>query len=45
MAVADTIFASISAFGLTWVTQLIEGWSTALQVVGGIMLLAFGLET
>lgn len=44
-AVADTIFASISAFGLTWVTQLIEGWSTTLQVVGGIMLLAFGLET
>ena len=44
-AVGDTIFAAISAFGLTAVMQIVEGYSTILQVAGGIMLLAFGVET
>lgn len=44
-ALGDAIFASITAFGLTAVAQLIEGNSTTLQLVGGIFLLIFGIRT
>ena len=44
-AMGDGFFAAISAFGVTVVTQLIEGFSTPLQVGGGVLLLAFGLHT
>lgn len=44
-AMGDGVFAAISAFGFTVVAQLIEGFSTSLEVGGGILLLAFGLHT
>jgi threonine/homoserine/homoserine lactone efflux protein len=44
-ALGDGVFASISAFGVTAVANLIKGFSTSLEVGGGILLLAFGLHT
>ncbi len=44
-ALGDGVFAAISAFGFTVVAKLIEGFSTSLEVGGGILLLAFGLHT
>lgn len=44
-AMGDGVFAAISAFGFTVIAQLIEGFSTPLEVGGGILLLAFGLHT
>ena len=38
----DGIFATISAFGLSWAAQLIEGYSVAIELVGGLMMLFFG---
>src|SRR6185295_16540538 len=43
-ALGDGIFAAVTAFGLTAISQLIEGYSTILQVAGGVMLLGFGLQ-
>jgi threonine/homoserine/homoserine lactone efflux protein len=42
-ALGDGVFASVTAFGLTAVSRLIEGYSRPLQLLGGIMLLGFGL--
>ena len=42
-ALGDGVFASVTAFGLTAISQLIEGYSKPLQLLGGIMLLGFGL--
>ena len=44
-ALGDGLFAAITGFGLTAVAQLIEGFSTILQLVGGILLLSFGIHT
>ena len=44
-AMGDGVFAAISAFGFTVVAQLIEGFSTSLEIGGGILLIAFGLHT
>jgi threonine/homoserine/homoserine lactone efflux protein len=44
-ALGDGVFAAISAFGFTVVARLIEGFSTSLEIGGGILLLAFGLHT
>jgi len=44
-ALGDGVFAIISAFGLTAIAQLIEGYSIILQFIGGIMLLGFGWYT
>jgi threonine/homoserine/homoserine lactone efflux protein len=44
-ALGDGVFAIISAFGLTAIAQLIEGYSIILQIIGGVMLLAFGWYT
>jgi threonine/homoserine/homoserine lactone efflux protein len=38
----DGIFATISAFGLSWAAQLIQGYSVAIELVGGLMMLFFG---
>jgi len=43
-ALGDGVFAAVTAFGLTAIAQTIEGYSTVLQVVGGILLLGFGLQ-
>jgi threonine/homoserine/homoserine lactone efflux protein len=44
-AVGDGIFATVIGFGVTAVSQWIEGYSLYLQVVGGILLLSFGVHT
>jgi threonine/homoserine/homoserine lactone efflux protein len=44
-ALGDSIFAVITAFGLTAVSEIIRGYSTILQIAGGILLLIFGIRT
>jgi threonine/homoserine/homoserine lactone efflux protein len=44
-AIGDGVFAAITAFGLTAITQLIQGYSCTLQLVGGLLLLGFGIHT
>jgi len=39
---ADAVYACITGFGFTALAQLIKGHSTALEIIGGIMLLYFG---
>jgi threonine/homoserine/homoserine lactone efflux protein len=43
-ALGDGVFAVVTAFGLTAISQLIEGYSTPLRFLGGLMLLGFGLH-
>lgn len=43
-AFGDGLFACVTGFGLTAVAQLIEGYSTILQIIGGLLLLSFGLR-
>lgn len=42
---ADGIFAAVAAFGITAVSGFVEGHSLWLQVVGGLLLIAFGIRT
>lgn len=44
-ALGDGCFAAVTAFGLTAVAQLIEGFSVWLQIAGGLLLLFFGWRT
>jgi threonine/homoserine/homoserine lactone efflux protein len=44
-AIGDGVFAAITAFGLTAITQIVEGYSCPLQLVGGLLLLGFGTHT
>lgn len=44
-ALGDGMFAIVTGFGLTAISQWIEGLSTALQLAGGLLLLCFGLYT
>lgn len=44
-ALGDGVFATVTGFGLTAIAQLIVGYSTPLQIGGGILLLAVGLRT
>jgi threonine/homoserine/homoserine lactone efflux protein len=44
-ALGDGLFASVTGFGLTAIAQLIEGYSTILQIVGGVFLLGIGIRT
>jgi threonine/homoserine/homoserine lactone efflux protein len=39
---ADAVYACITGFGFTALARLIKGHSTALEIVGGLMLLYFG---
>lgn len=43
-ALGDGVFACITGFGLTAITQFIEGYSTPLQLIGGMLLLGFGFH-
>jgi threonine/homoserine/homoserine lactone efflux protein len=43
-ALGDGVFASVTGFGLTAIAQLIEGYSTVLQIVGGVLLLGIGIR-
>ncbi len=42
-ALGDGVFAVVTAFGLTAIARLIEGYSIPLKLAGGLMLLGFGL--
>jgi threonine/homoserine/homoserine lactone efflux protein len=44
-AVGDGVYAAIVGFGLTAISQWIEGYSQALQLAGGALLLGFGVHT
>lgn len=41
-ALGDGVFAAITGFGLTWVAQLIEGYATIIELIGGALLVWFG---
>ena len=41
-ALGDGMFAAITAFGLTFVAQVIEGYAIPLKAAGGLALLIFG---
>jgi threonine/homoserine/homoserine lactone efflux protein len=43
-AAGDGVFAAISAFGLTAISHVIQGYATPLKLVGGILLIAFGIH-
>lgn len=44
-ALGDGVFAAVTGFGLTWIAQLIEGYSTILELAGGAMMVGFGWHT
>ncbi len=44
-ALADVVFAAIVGFGFTAISQLIKSHSTPIEIVGGTMLLVFGVHT
>jgi len=44
-AIGDTVFAIVTGFGLTVIAQLIKGYSSLLELVGGGMLIYFGIHT
>ena len=44
-ALGDGIFAAIMGFGLTWIAQLIEGYATIIELVGGAMMVWMGFRT
>jgi threonine/homoserine/homoserine lactone efflux protein len=43
-ALGDGVFAIVTAFGITAISQWIEGYSTILKIAGGLMLIGFGLH-
>lgn len=44
-AIGDSVFGVVTAFGLTAIAQLIKGFYVPLQIIGGIMLIGFGVHT
>ena len=44
-ALGDGVFAAITGFGLTWIAQLIEGYATVIELVGGAMMVWMGWKT
>lgn len=44
-ATGDGIFAAIIGFGLTAIRHWIEGYSQLMQIIGGALLLGFGIHT
>jgi threonine/homoserine/homoserine lactone efflux protein len=44
-ALGDTVFAIVTGFSLTYIAQLIQGYSRILELAGGAMLIYFGLHT
>jgi len=41
-ALGDGLFAAVTGFGLTWIAQLIEGYATVIELIGGAMMVWFG---
>jgi len=44
-ALGDSVFGIVTAFGLTAIAQLIKGFYIPLQIIGGLMLVGFGVHT
>jgi threonine/homoserine/homoserine lactone efflux protein len=44
-ALGDGIFAAIMGFGLTWIAQLIEGYATIIELIGGALMVWMGYRT
>jgi threonine/homoserine/homoserine lactone efflux protein len=44
-ALADGVFATIVGFGLTAIAQTIKNHFTPIEIIGGIMLIGFGVHT
>lgn len=44
-ALGDGIFAVITFFGLTWIAQLIQSYDFIIEIVGGALLVWFGVHT
>jgi threonine/homoserine/homoserine lactone efflux protein len=44
-ALGDGIFAVITFFGLTWIAQLIQNYDSIIEIVGGALLVWFGVHT
>jgi threonine/homoserine/homoserine lactone efflux protein len=44
-ALGDGIFAAIMGFGLTWIAQLIEGYATVIELIGGALMVWMGHRT
>lgn len=44
-ALGDGIFAVITFFGLTWIAQLIQSYDSVIEIVGGALLVWFGIHT
>ena len=44
-ALGDGIFAAIMGFGLTWIAQLIEGYTPIIELTGGAMMVWMGWKT
>ena len=43
-ALGDGVFAAITGLGLTWVAQLINGHTLIIELIGGAMLVYFGVH-
>jgi threonine/homoserine/homoserine lactone efflux protein len=44
-ALGDGIFAAIMGFGLTWIAQMIEGYATIIELIGGALMVWMGYRT
>lgn len=44
-ALGDSLFGVVTAFGLTAIAQLIKGFYVPLQIIGGLLLIGFGVHT
>ncbi len=44
-ALGDGVFAAITFYGLTWVAQLIQSYDSVIEIVGGALLIWFGIHT
>jgi threonine/homoserine/homoserine lactone efflux protein len=43
-AFGDGVFAAVTGLGLTWIAQLIEGYATVIELIGGGLLVFFGFR-
>jgi len=44
-ALGDGLFAAVMGFGLTWIAQMIEGYATVIELIGGAMMVWMGYRT
>lgn len=44
-ALGDGVFAAITFFGLTWIAQLIQSYDPIIEVIGGALLVWFGVHS